>query len=110
MHPATLVGLTVAFLACCLATADEPAESPQKAFDALVQAQRDAQTTFRRAYDAATTKEEKAQAMKDFQQQSAGFVKFIQTYPNDPVALKAIDWLLRREPAGQATIVAVQSL
>jgi len=110
MHPTTLVGFTVALLACGLATADEPARSPQQEFESLVRAQRDAQTAFRRASDAATTKDEKAQAMKDFQQQSAGFLKFIQTYPNDPVALKAMDWLLRREPAGQATTAAVQSL
>src|ERR1051326_2364394 len=110
MRSMMLVGLAMTFVFYARAAADEPAKSPKQEFDTLVRAQQDAQDAFSRANRAGTTKEERDKDTKEFQQQGAGFAKFIQAYPNDPVALKAMEWLLRREPSGQATTMAMQSL
>lgn len=106
----TLVVLALAVLTCGWTAAEEPGSTPQQEFDALVQGQREAQTAFSRANKTAATREEKEQAMKAYQQQGTGFATFVQKHPNDPVALKAMDWLLRREPSSQATSAAAQSL
>jgi peroxiredoxin len=99
-----------------LAAVDDEAPSAQQEYDALVKAQRDAQTAFSRAYQAATTKEGKDKTSNELGRQSSaqshseGFAKLIEKYPNDPAALKALDWLMQRDPGSAATTRAVNAL
>jgi hypothetical protein len=93
---------------------DETASSQQE-FDALVKAQRDAQSAFNKAYQAAKTREEKDQVLKEHrdsspQYHSQGFAKLVEKYPNDPVAMKALEWLFQRDPASAATTAAINAL
>src|SRR5262245_9940543 len=113
----TIIGAGFAWtlLALSLAAADEEASPAQKEYDALVKAQRDAQSEFSRAYQAAKTKEEKDAAVKQFgnsspQKHADGFAALVEKYPNDLVTLQALEWIMQRDPGGRAATRAVGSL
>src|SRR5262249_37209707 len=88
-------------LSVTLAVAEEPQKSsPRDEYEALVTAQRDAEREFSRAYQAATTKEEKDRVSQGLGRQSSaqshsdGFWKLIEKHPNDPVAIDTLMWLI----------------
>jgi hypothetical protein len=114
MRSALVGSALTAVLMNWVCLAQEP-QSPQAEFEALVKAQRDAQAAFNKAYAAAKTNEEKQQVVKEYggrspQQQGASFAALIEKYPNDPVAIKALDWLFQRDPGGQATATAIRAV
>src|SRR5437868_11062086 len=99
MRSALVGSALTTFLMNWVCLAQEP-QSPHAEFDALVKAQRDSQAAFNTAYAAAKTNEEKQQVLKEYggrspQQQGASFAALIEKYPNDPVAIKALDWLFQ---------------
>jgi thiol-disulfide isomerase/thioredoxin len=117
MRRVVSTGIAVLLPLVFVVVADEPgSSSAREEFEALVKAQRDAQSEFSRAYQAAKTKEEKEQVSKSLGRQSsapthaAAFAKLVKKYPSDPIALEALNWLLMRDPSGSATAEAANSL
>jgi len=101
-------------LSVTLAVAEEPQKSsPRDEYEALVTAQRDAEREFSRAYQAATTKEEKDRVSQGLGRQSSaqshsdGFWKLIEKHPNDPVAIDTLMWLISRDNLGASTTAAL---
>jgi thiol-disulfide isomerase/thioredoxin len=99
-----------------IAAADEQTPTAKEEFQALLKNQRDAQAAFSQAYQAAKTKAEKDKVSKELGRQSLpqsysdAFANLIEKYPNDPVALKALDWLMQRDPSSSATRRAVSAI
>lgn len=93
-----------------------PKASPADEFQALDGSFKQQRDEFTKAYQAAKSDAEREQAVKNFGERAAqqrfavGFRQLVEKYPDDPVALRSLGWLLSYDPGGEEIARAVDSL
>ncbi len=112
------IGFLLTLPALCFGQLNKaPLPSPAaEDYQKLLSAYQRACDEFDKAYRAAKSDKEREQVLNELGRKSSaqshteGFRKLVQRYPDDPVALAALQWLFSREPYGQDTAAAVKSV